>query len=189
MQKLLLMKANYMKLWSAATYATIKYKSSRFDVSIFQENAHLLRQLHTTCVLLPWNIMSQLHFLAKTETGWNYKLPKICRRKLTSQSWSSMDNAHIHKVYILNFNPSPSWSSVKILHLCQRHEVDKKWPEELRKYAPTWLNLIWASIRINQHQSESISINQHQLYTGILNTIYWHKCSIWKSGMRISISV
>ena len=35
---------------------------------------------------MPLSKMSQLHFLAKTETGWNYKLPKICRRKLTSQS-------------------------------------------------------------------------------------------------------
>ena len=67
MQKLLLMKANYMKLWSAATYATIKYKSSRFDVSIFQENAHLLRQLHNLCRLA----MKQNEPVALFGQNWN----------------------------------------------------------------------------------------------------------------------
>ena len=38
----------------------------------------------------------------------------------------------------------------------------KKWPEKLRRYAPTKENLVEPYLSVNQQQSISISINKHQ---------------------------
>ena len=95
--------------------------------------------------------MSQLHFLAKNETGWNYKLPKICRRKLTSQSWSSVDSTHINKVYILNFNSDPFWSSVKNI-------VFVPGPWILRKTRLSEMDIAHRSSRLTQLRRKFLKI-------------------------------
>ena len=45
---------------------------------------------------------------------------------------------------------------------CFWYDLYQKWPEKLRRYAPTKENLVEPYLSINQHQSASISINQYQ---------------------------
>ena len=58
--------------------------------------------------------------------------------------------------------PLPTSFPLVIIVLLPSIKIDRRSSEGTIRQKKTWLNLIWASISINQHQFASISIYQHQ---------------------------